>query len=197
MRGRLIYLMGPSGGGKDTVLQGVSRLLKESAYLAPRIVTRSVPKSEPNASSVSDEEFRRLESSDALALAWRANGYAYGISCDINAKLSAGLDVLVNGSRAYLPEAYKRYPTLVPILLDVPPVLLLQRLQERGREGALQIQQRLERNAQFKGLTHDFVQVPIIHIDNSGRIEETVNALFTLLNKTTNPVSAGRLKSCA
>jgi ribose 1,5-bisphosphokinase len=37
MSGRLIYLMGASGVGKDTVLRGVLRLMGNRAFLAPRV----------------------------------------------------------------------------------------------------------------------------------------------------------------
>ena len=113
MAGRLIYVMGPSGSGKDTVLLGLSELLGEGAYLAPRLVTRAVTPTEPHCISVSMSDFEHLESGGRLAMAWRANGLAYGVFSDINNRLLAGYDVLLNGSRAYLSEARRRYATAV------------------------------------------------------------------------------------
>ena len=181
MAGRLVYVMGPSGGGKDTVLQGVAGLLGSAAYLAPRVVTRPESATEANAQCVSEAEFEQLESCGALAMSWRANGHAYGIRSNIDDMLGKGLDVLVNGSRDYLPVACKRYPQLLPVLLDVPAPLLKKRLQTRGRENALQIRQRLARNAQFAAMDNTHILRPIIRIDNSGTIENALRALHSSL----------------
>ncbi|MCQ9616066.1 phosphonate metabolism protein/1,5-bisphosphokinase (PRPP-forming) PhnN [Paenalcaligenes niemegkensis] len=196
MAGRLIYLMGPSGGGKDTILQGVATLLGKTAHLAPRIVTRPVPDSEANAVSVSAAEFGQMESSGALAMAWLANGHAYGISVNIDDILNSGRDVLVNGSRQYLPQACKLYPLLVPVLLDVPVQLLQERLQQRGRESLQQIQQRLERNARFTTMDELSMQGTIIRIDNSGTIENAVHALHASLIGHTGTQYRHGLSSC-
>lgn len=181
MAGRLIYLMGPSGAGKDTVLQGLSCLLGSRGYLAPRLVTRETDAAVPESVSVSLEEFQRLESAGKLAMAWRANGLAYGFMCDINNRLVQGCDVLINGSRAYLPEAQLRYADLVPVLLSVEPELLRQRLTARGRESAEQIQARLERNTQFASLDAAKNARSMVVIDNSGDADSAIQALYAYL----------------
>src|SRR5690606_15278163 len=129
MSGRLIYIMGPSGAGKDAVLQGLMGVMDDKAcYLAPRLVTRPAVHKDACSVSVSLLEFERLEADGSLALAWRAHGLAYGVPRQIDDRLQAGCDVLVNGSRAYLPEACKRYRDLLPVLLTVDSTLLHQRL---------------------------------------------------------------------
>ncbi len=179
MAGRLIYLMGPSGAGKDTVLLGLSSLLGSSAYLAPRVITRASTATEPASVSVTQAEFEYMESSGRLAMAWRANGLAYGVLRDINDRLVEGCDVLLNGSRAYLPEARRKYADLVPVLLNVEPELLRQRLHARGRENTHQILQRLQRNDRFERL-----QVgPVLVIDNSRDADSTIQTLYAHLNR--------------
>lgn len=185
MAGRLIYLMGPSGSGKDTVLQGVSDLLAGSAYLAPRIVTRPLTLTEPNCVSVSLSEFEHMESCGLLAMAWRANGLAYGVFSDINDHLLAGWDVLLNGSRAYLQEARQRYPDLLPVLLTVESELLRQRLQDRGREDAEQVSMRLERNARFAcGVGEGSNGVPVLVVDNSNDVDHAIQTLYVHLKQS-------------
>ena len=65
-----------------------------------------------------------------LALSWHANGLYYGVGVEIDLWLHAGFDVLVNGSRAHLPQARARYQSaLLPICLQVSPEILRQRLE--------------------------------------------------------------------
>src|SRR3546814_1158765 len=64
MAGRLIYLMGPSGSGKDTVLEGVFSLMGHGCYLAPRVVTRPHTDTERSSISVSVSEFARMARSE-------------------------------------------------------------------------------------------------------------------------------------
>ena len=199
MKGRLIYIMGPSGSGKDTILQGLCRLMKQRAYLAPRVITRPATETERGAISVSDEEFLTLERSGALAMSWRANGLAYGVPEEIDRKLAAGSDVLVNGSRGYLAEARRRYPALVPVLVSVDEETLRRRLMVRGRETNEQIRARLDRNAQYADLsgyarpaaanatrimpeTRSARDNAVILLDNSGPVEEAIRALYQYLH---------------
>ena len=59
--------------------------------------------------------------------------------------VDAGFDVVANGSRAHLALARERYgEVLVPICLAVSPPVLRQRLEQRGRENALEIAQQQE-----------------------------------------------------
>lgn len=189
MAGRLIYLMGPSGSGKDTILLGLSRLMGRKAYLAPRLITRPETSTERGAISVSDTEFLQLERAGRLAMSWRANGLAYGVQLDIDDRLASGLDVLVNGSRGYLAEARKRYGALVPVLLTVDDRTLHQRLSARGREDARQIRERLDRNAQYAGMSEAGGETGIMVVDNSGTPEQAIRALYQYLNRI-NPGSS-------
>ncbi|WP_207863293.1 phosphonate metabolism protein/1,5-bisphosphokinase (PRPP-forming) PhnN, partial [Pseudomonas sp. 71_D] len=146
MQGRLIYLIGPSGAGKDSLLDAARAPLAERGVrIARRVITRSAEAVGEAAQAVSAEEFARLEAEQAFALAWRANGLAYGIRAEIDAWLAAGEDVLVNGSRGYLPEARQRYPDLLAVLLTVEQDVLRERLLNRGRETPEQIEARLAR----------------------------------------------------
>lgn len=185
MTGRLVYIMGPSGAGKDAVLQGLIALMgDEACYLAPRLVTRPAFEREAHSVSVSPAEFKQLEDQGGLALAWRAHGLAYGVPSVIDDRLKEGCDVLVNGSRGYLPQACRRYRNLLPVLLTVDSALLHQRLTGRGREGSAQINARLERNSQFAALPRHASANPVITVDNSGPIGQAIHMLYTHLTQT-------------
>lgn len=177
MKGRLIYLIGPSGSGKDSLLDAArERLSERGVYIARRVITRSAEAVGEDAEAVSFVEFERLETSGAFAMSWRANGLAYGIPAQIDQWLDEGSDVVVNGSRGYLPQARLRYPDLLGILLIVRPEVLRQRLLARNRETAEQIEQRLARNDRFEHADN------ALHLlDNSGDLELTVQGLLKIL----------------
>ncbi|WP_341304929.1 phosphonate metabolism protein/1,5-bisphosphokinase (PRPP-forming) PhnN [Pseudomonas sp. TMP25] len=153
MSGRLIYLMGPSGSGKDSLLEAArERLVARDCVITRRVITRSAESVGEDAIGVSPAEFDQQEAAGGFALSWRANGLAYGIPRQIDDWLAAGQDVLVNGSRGYLPTARARYPELQAILLQVDEAALRQRLQARGRESAEQIEARLARSRELQPL---------------------------------------------
>ena len=180
MSGRLIYLMGPSGSGKDSLLDAArEHLTARGCQIARRVITRSAEAVGEDAVALTPVEFAQQEASGAFALSWRANGLAYGIPRQIDAWLAAGQDVLVNGSRAYLPQARARYPQLIGVLLTVDEAVLRERLLRRGRESVEQIEQRLARNALFgSAATGD---EGLWRLDNSTSIECARDRLLMLM----------------
>ncbi|MDO9623671.1 MAG: phosphonate metabolism protein/1,5-bisphosphokinase (PRPP-forming) PhnN [Pseudomonas sp.] len=180
MSGRLIYLMGPSGSGKDSLLNAArDRLAARGCVIARRVITRSAEAVGEEAVGVSLAEFDQQEAGGAFALSWRANGLAYGIPRQIDDWLAAEQDVLVNGSRAYLPHALQRYPDLISVLLSVEPAVLRERLLRRGRESIEQIELRLARNAQFDAASAERDGLHLL--DNSASIERAGDNLLALI----------------
>jgi len=195
MSGRLIYLMGPSGSGKDSLLDAArERLAERDCVIVRRVITRSAEAVGEDAIGVTPAEFDQQEAAGAFALSWRANGLAYGIPRQIDDWLAAGQDVLVNGSRAYLAEARQRYPELLAILLQVDEAALRQRLLARARESAEQIEARLARNRSFvvggasaATVAAEAPPTPgsterLIVLNNSGPLEQTVTQMLHLLS---------------
>src|SRR5690606_4624686 len=107
MAGRLVYVVGPSGAGKDSLLQALAQRLEGRAVLAQRVITRVATDAEPGCLSVSESEFLGLQSRGRFAMTWQANGLRYGIPDAINQRLEQGISVLVNGSRAHLQQAWE------------------------------------------------------------------------------------------
>lgn len=178
MRGRLIYLIGPSGSGKDSLLQAArERLAAQGCRIVRRVITRSAEALGEDAVGVSLAAFEQLQGQGAFAMSWHANGLAYGIPKQIDDWLAAGQDVLVNGSRAYLREARQRYPELIGIVLTVDLEVLRERLRQRGRETPEQIEQRLARNGLFISSAED----GLYRLDNSSQLEQAVDRLLALI----------------
>ncbi|SDS61929.1 phosphonate metabolism protein/1,5-bisphosphokinase (PRPP-forming) PhnN [Pseudomonas trivialis] len=184
MAGRLIYLIGPSGSGKDSLLDAArSRLAERGCRIVRRVITRSAEAVGEAAQGVSPEQFAALLAQGAFALSWQANGLSYGIPREIDDWLAAGEDVLVNGSRAHLAQTRERYPGMGVLLLTVDHTLLRQRLIARGRESLEDIEDRLARNARFTAQMIAGNDAGLYVLDNSGALEDTVEHLLSVLLK--------------
>lgn len=176
--GRLIFLVGPSGSGKDSLTDASrEQLAAAGVEIARRVITRSAEAKGEAAQGVTPEHFDTLRAQGAFAMHWRANGLDYGIPRQVDQWLAAGRAVLVNGSRAYLPEARQRYPDLLAVLVEVKPEVLRQRLLARGRESAEEVEQRLARSARLQAAADPSVHV----LDNSSTLEAAVAAFVSLL----------------
>lgn len=182
MKGRLIYLIGPSGSGKDSLLDAVRELASTHGLrVARRVITRSAEAKGELAEAVGVEEFAQREAGGDFAMSWFANGLSYGISRSIDDWLESGDDVLVNGSRGYLPEARRRYPHLLAVLLTVEDEVLRHRLHARGRESAEEIEARLARNAGFADTLLAGESPDLCLLDNSGSLAQTCQRLLQLI----------------
>jgi ribose 1,5-bisphosphokinase len=154
MNRRLIYVVGPSGAGKDSVLSWLRKNLPKTApvHWARRTIDR-LPSEALDAEdheSVETAQFAQLVADDAFALHWDANAHRYGIR---QSELSGLGDpkgcVLVNGSRAHLPDAASAYPGLTVLHITADRVVLRERLMRRGRESIDAIDARLKRHVEL------------------------------------------------
>ncbi|MGE4481519.1 phosphonate metabolism protein/1,5-bisphosphokinase (PRPP-forming) PhnN [Acidocella sp.] len=142
-QGLLVLVAGPSGAGKDTVLDHARAHLagREDMVFARRVVTRPPGPGEAH-ECVSEGEFTRR----CFALSWSAHGLRYGIAQEIETDLAQGRTVIANVSRAVIGEARARYRCKV-IEITAPANILAKRLAARGRESAADIAARLARQA--------------------------------------------------
>lgn len=145
--GRLVYCMGPSGAGKDSLLDWLRAHLPQPCpvHWAQRTISRAATSGGEAHDSVSLAAFAALCSEHAFALHWQANGLGYGVRHAQLAPLEQGHWVLLNGSRAYLPEALARFPDLVAVHITASPQVLRERLLSRGRETREEVEARVQR----------------------------------------------------
>ncbi len=191
MPGKLIYLMGPSGSGKDSLIEAVrSHLAGRRCEVMRRVITRSAEAVGEDAVGVSREAFESLKAQGAFALDWQANGLAYGITVQLDDWLRAGRNVLVNGSRGYLNQARERYPDLLAIMLRVDTRVLQQRLQARGRETPDEVCARLARNELFLDSVDALRAEGVQMLDNSAALAVGVQGFLALIDAGTGAVVA-------
>ncbi|MCV5058061.1 ribose 1,5-bisphosphokinase [Escherichia coli] len=177
MTGKLIWLMGASGSGKDSLLTELRQREQTQLLVAHRYITRAASAGSENHIALSEQEFFTRAGQQLFALSWHANSYYYGVGLEIDLWLHAGFDVVVNGSRAHLPQARARYQSaLLPICLQVSPEILRQRLENRGRENATEINARLARAARY-------TPQDCHTLNNDGSLRQSVDKLLTLIHQ--------------
>jgi len=175
---QLIYLMGPSGSGKDSLLARLRGCADSAPLVAHRYITRPADAGCENHIALSEPEFLRRRAKGLFALDWQAHQHHYAFGIEVDLWLLQGIDVVVNGSRAHLPQAQQRYGgQLLPVCLQVSPEVLRQRLQRRGRENAEQIERRLMRATEYQHSLPAGCRL----LDNDGNLEDTLAALLALL----------------
>lgn len=185
-QGRLVYLMGASGAGKDSLIEAAREALyARDIDVVRRVITRSAEAKGEQAVGVTREAFERMLDQGSFALSWGANGLMYGIPAAIDHSLAKGHWVLVNGSRGYLPQALDKYPDLLAVLVTVKNDVLRQRLLNRGRETPAEIERRLLRNERLHHTAADWQgEAPRLHtIDNSGALDDAAAALLALIDR--------------
>lgn len=185
--GKLFYVIGPSGSGKDSLLRYAREHLASDpgVVFAHRYITRPVELHGENHVALTEAEFDARLAAGLFAMHWESHGLRYGIGREINLWLAKGCNVVMNGSRAYLEEARRRYPGLVAVLVTVAPEILEHRLRARGRETDEHIARRLERARQF-ARPSGCVEI----IENDGELAAAGEHLVGLLN-------AGRKRAAA
>jgi phosphonate metabolism protein PhnN/1,5-bisphosphokinase (PRPP-forming) len=144
MTGRLFVVVGPSGAGKDTLIDA-ARPARPDLIIARRVITRPDSAGGEDFEGVSQAEFDRRKADGAFALDWKAHGLCYGIPAETLARRDLGHDVLFNGSRAALDRAAAICADLTVIRVTAPSEVLMQRLLARGRETRDQIAERISR----------------------------------------------------
>lgn len=155
MSGLWVFVCGPSGAGKDSVLGWAAQELaaRQDIVFARRMVTRAaLPGSDHD--PVTPEQFVRLMGSGGLVWHWEAHGFHYGIEARYAEHIAAGKTVVVNGSRAHADglDGAKNV-RVVQIVADAEQ--LANRLEHRGRDAPHEVTRRLARNALFSDLRAD------------------------------------------
>jgi ribose 1,5-bisphosphokinase len=177
---RLYYLVGPSGVGKDTLLNELKRVqyADDQPLVAHRYITRPVREDDENHVELSDWDFQRRKQAGLFLFDWESHGFRYAIGREAKKWVKEGHNVIVNGSRKYLSQAREIYGKVVPIWITVSEQILRERLRQRGRETEEEIELRILRNRELEGLKSN----DCVYINNDQSIEDTVGQIIVLTN---------------
>ena len=171
----MIAIVGPSGVGKDTVMEAL-QTYRSDISLVKRHITRPPDPLSEDHYALSNEEFGKALDQHKFVLAWVAHGLSYGISSEAFQKLNNGHDMLINLSRSVLEKADRVFDRLIVINLSASAEILQDRLEKRGRESALDINKRLQRSiAPFPKF------LKIYDVSNDHHISETLSEIENIL----------------
>jgi len=130
--GHLVLVVGPSGAGKDTLIDVVRAACRdETGIVFPRrVITRPSSAAEDH-DTISNAAFDQAAADEAFALWWIAHGLKYAIPAAINDDIRAGRTVVCNVSRAVIGSVRERYARVTVVLVTAPQDILAARLRER------------------------------------------------------------------
>lgn len=146
--GVVVAVAGPSGAGKDSVMNYAREHLDPYAdeiMFVRRYITRDDTSGAEDHESLDQPRFAALREAGAFAVHWQANGLSYALPVNMDNALRKGDVVVANVSRAIIPQLRQRYAHVLPVIITAPPAVLAHRLAARGREGTGAIEARLER----------------------------------------------------
>ena len=178
MTGPLVLVVGPSGAGKDSVLNGARERFRgdRSVVFPRRFVTRLSNAAAEDHVSLTEMEFAIAVADDAFALWWRAHGNFYGIGRSIEGDLAAGAVVAVNCSREAIGDALEAFANVTVVEITAPADVLVSRIVARGRETQEEALRRVSRQVA------DYPQgVRLVRIMNDGPLERAVDRFCAVL----------------
>ena len=181
----LVLVVGPSGAGKDTLIELARRALEGDTRFrfVRRVITRPYDGGVEMHEPMDEAAFEARRQAGGFALTWRAHGFCYGIPADIAIDLEQERVVVVNVSRAIIAETAARFPVHV-VAISSPPDVLARRLAARGREDAVDAARRLGRTVRLPN------GIPRESIANDSSIEQGGRRLIAVLQRLAGPAPA-------
>lgn len=180
--GKIVYLMGPSGAGKDTLLTYArARVDPNCVVFAHRYITRPADAGGENHIALSVAEFAARQSAGLFALSWESHGFMYAIGVEIDQWLDHDVVAVINGARAAWHSAVMRYRDAIGVVINAPADIRAARLAKRGREDEAAIRARLAREIPMHSESGRAYL-----LDNSGPLPVAGDILVALLRNAAN-----------
>lgn len=180
-QGIFFFVVGPSGAGKDSLIEGArAHLGCTGRYLfARRTITRPSGAPGEDHTGVTPEQFQASQAAGEFLLSWHAHGLSYGLSADLLQVLEQGRHVIANGSRRSVRHVATLVPHLVVVEVTAAPQVLAARILGRGRETVEQARARVMR--QVAALPMD---IETLRVDNDGTLAEGIRRFIDAIQTT-------------
>lgn len=147
--GSFIYVVGPSGAGKDSLIDGARTALPADRFVfARRTITRPAGSVGEDHNPCTPAQFEEQKAAGDFLISWQAHDLSYALPMTLKTNLNNGQHVIANGSRNLVAELATKVSPFFVIEVTAAPELLAQRLAARGRESAQSVQKRLARSVE-------------------------------------------------
>jgi len=175
--GRLVLVVGPSGAGKDTLIDAVRAACRDEAGVVfrRRVITRPSSSAEDH-DTMSAAAFDQAAADGAFALCWTAHGLKYGIPAAIDDDIRAGCTVVCNLSRTVIGRVRARYAHVTVALVTAPQEILAARLGARARGSDGSVMDRVQRTVS----TNSELNADVV-IENTGAVETAAATLLRVV----------------
>tara|TARA_E500000178_G_scaffold283305_1_gene284102 strand:+ start:428 stop:991 length:564 start_codon:yes stop_codon:yes gene_type:complete len=146
-KGLFLAVVGPSGSGKDTIIEALCKQLPNIKRVK-RYITREQQKAGGEDSyNIDFDTFGKLERDGDFAFSWSAHHLKYGLPITIFDEINVGKSLIANISRSILDQLSDKFEYYEIILITASDKILAERLEKRGRESKAQIEERLARSS--------------------------------------------------
>lgn len=181
MKGNLIIISSPSGGGKGTLIKEVLKKLPNIGY-SVSFTTRQMRNGEQNGKDyffVNIEEFENLKNGDEFLEFAEVHGNFYGTSVkQVQAELDAGHDIILEIDVQGAANVRRKMPEAVSIFILPPSFQVLERrLSLRATENSESLNLRLHNSI---GEVHRYTEFEYVVInDDVASASENLRTIIT------------------
>jgi ribose 1,5-bisphosphokinase len=193
----LFFCVGPCGVDKDALLKWTKDHLSDQhrfvfAQCVSMRPTSSIKWRESHlkdagmtCDTVDFATFWQSAAEGQFAMVWQANDLYYGIRRGIEADLKAGCDVVVNGSRAYVPQLRSTFPNSIVVWID-PQESPLRSAAPRIEKGPAVLKQ-LHRASSIFTPPND---PHVVQLNSDGSLESVGHRLLDVLSSTSSQLTS-------
>lgn len=176
--GTLFAVVGPSGVGKDSVIDHARKALAGDARVlfVRRVISRPAQAGSEDHDAVTPAEFEAQAAQGRFCVTWLAHGLHYGWPTDVRTHVEQGGLAIANGSRKALDRIQACFARTEIVEITATPDVIAQRLAARGREDTAGIAARMKRSV---GSYHGAETATMI--DNSGPLAIAGDAFVRLV----------------